>query len=368
MPVKDEQTPVRVAVLLRILPDHCLTKKAYEQNAVVSVPTIDISQVLRRAATLTATDLLRIFVQEITESGQSKTTALAVRKQLHLLPGESWMPEAHRTLVHTKAAYVQSYKPHAMEETYFWSCITGDQLLDHCERVIGVLNPSDTNPFHPVLHGLRSATRKNLHKRALNEDQLLTPQMIDRGIAAQTMYGDFLQEPSHLSHLYSPPLAEDFSPRSPSRTPTRNPRQRFSAVASDRRPRHPISPMRDVFGTRPADGTTTDAAAHPHHPPRNKHKRFLDKVSAMISSLRSEFSDDDPQDPPPENPDDNTDPSDVPPDDDRDYDVQGTTDDLSAFANKPASRPGKFGTPFVDGSSRPRGRPRLSGAFSASGR
>ena len=175
------------------------------------------------------------------------------------------MPAAHRTLMPTKAANVQSYKPHAMKETYYWKCITGGQLLDHCERVIGVLNPSDTNPFHSVLHGFRAAIRKNLHKRAPNEGQLLTRQMIDRGIAAQAMYRDFVQELSHLSHLYSPPLAEDFSPRSPSRTPTRNPRQRFSAVASDRRPRHPISPMRDVFGTRPAYGTTTDTAAHPHH-------------------------------------------------------------------------------------------------------
>ena len=192
MPVKDEQTSVRVAVLLRLLPDHCLTKKAHEQNAVVSVPTIDISQVLRRAATLTATDLLRVFVQEITEPGQSKSTALAVRKQLHLFPGESWMPAAHRTLMHTRAANVQSYKPHAMEETYYWRCTTGDQPQDHCERVIGVLNPSDTNLFHPVLHDLRSAFRKNLNKQALNEGQLLTRQMIDRGIAAQAIYGDFL--------------------------------------------------------------------------------------------------------------------------------------------------------------------------------
>ena len=368
MPIKDERTPVRIAVLLRLIPDHCLTKKAYEQNAVVSVPTIDISQVFRHAATLTATDLLRVFVQEVTEPGQSKTTTLAVRKQLHLLPGESWMPAALRTLMHTKASNVQSYKPHAMEETYYWRCITGGQLLDHCERVIGVLNPSDTNPFHPVLHGLRAAIRKNLHKRAINEGQLLTRQMIDRGIAAQAMYGDFLQELSRLSHLYSPPLAENFSPRSPSRTPNRNPRHRFSAVASDRRPRHPVSPMRDVFCTRPADGTPTDAAAHHHPSPRDKHKRSLDKVNAIISSLRSEFSDDDPQESPPENPDDSNEPSDVPHDDHLDHDIQDTANEFSAFANKPASRPGKFGTPFIDGSSRPRGRPRLSGDFSASGR
>ena len=277
------------------------------------------------------------------------------------------MSAAHRTLLHTRAANVQSYKPHAMEETYYCRCIAGDQLQDHRERDIGVLNPSDTNPFHPVLHDLRSAIQKNLIRQALNGGQLLTRQMINQGIAAQAIYGDFLQELSHWSHLYSSPLTGESQPRSPSRTPTRNPRQRFSAVASDRRPRHPISPMRDVFGTRPAVATTTDAAAHPHHLPRNKHKRSLDKVSAIISSLRSEFSDDDPQDSPLENANDSTEPSDVPHDDHQDHDIQDIANDLSAFANKPASRPGKFDTLFIDSSSRLRGRPRLSGAFSASG-
>ena len=340
IPVEDERTPVRVAVLLRLLPNHCLTKKAHEQNAVVTVPTIDISQVLRRAATPTARDLLRVYVQEITEPGQSKSTALAVRKQLLVLPGESWTPLAHRTLLHTRAANVQSYKPHAMEETYYWRCIAGDQLQDHCERIIGVFIKSDTNPFHPVLHDLRSAIRKNLNRQALNEDQLLTRQIIDRGIAAQAIYGDFLQELSYLSHLYSPPLTGDSQPRSSLRTPTRNSRQRLSAVASDRRPRHPISPMRDVFGTRPAVATITDAAARPHHSSKNNHKRSLDTISSIISSFRSDFSDDDPQDSPLENANDSTVPSDVLQDDHQDHDTQDIANDHSIFANKPAPRPG----------------------------
>ena len=79
MPVKDERTPVRGAVLLQLLPDHCLAKKAHEQNAVVTVPTIDNSQVCRPATALTTTDLLHVFVYEVTEPGQSKTTVLAVR-------------------------------------------------------------------------------------------------------------------------------------------------------------------------------------------------------------------------------------------------------------------------------------------------
>ena len=245
MPVKDERTPVRVAVLLKLLPPNCLTKKAHERNTVVNVPTIDISQIRRHAADLTATDLLRVFVQEMTESGQSKLTAREVRKQLHLLPGESWMPAAHRTLLHTRAASVQSYKPHAMEDTYYWRSITGDQLQDHCERVIGVLNPSDSNPFHPVLYSLRSAIRKNLNSRALNEGQLLTRQMVDRGTATQAIYGDFLQELSQLSHMYSPPLIRASQTDGPSRTPIGNVspcRPRSSSTAPHfthaRRPRH----------------------------------------------------------------------------------------------------------------------------------
>ena len=185
------------------------------------------------------------------------------------------MPAAHRTFLHTRAANVQSYKPHAMEETYYWRCIAGDQLQDHCERVIGALNQSDTNPFHPVLHDLRSAIWTNLNGQALNEGQLLTRQMIDRGIAAQAIYGDFLQELSHLNHLYSPPLTRDSQPRSPSRTPTRNPRQRFSLLPLTD---GPGSLSHDVFGTRPAVATTTDAATHPHHSSNGKRKRpFVDR-------------------------------------------------------------------------------------------
>ena len=169
MPVKDERTPGRVAVLLRLLPDHCLTKKTQEQNAVVTVPTIDNSQVCRPSTAATATDLLRVFVYEVTEPGQSKITAPAVRKELNLLRGESWMTAANRTLMHTRAASVQYYKPHAMEETYYWRSVAGDQLQDHCEKIIGVLNPSDTNPFHPVLFNLCSAIQNDFNRRELNE-------------------------------------------------------------------------------------------------------------------------------------------------------------------------------------------------------
>ena len=173
MPLRDERTPVRVAVLLRLLPDQCLIRKAHKPQPLVIVPTSDNREISRPAADPTATDLLRVFVHEFTELGQSVSIASAVRSQLLLLPGESWMPAAHRTLMHTRAAHVKYYKPHAMEETYYLRTVAGDQLEHHCGRVIGILNPSNANPFRPVLLNLCTSIREDLDEGALNKGQLL---------------------------------------------------------------------------------------------------------------------------------------------------------------------------------------------------
>ena len=137
MPLRDKQTPIRVAVLLQLLPGHCLAKKAHEQNAIVTVPTIDNSQICRPATDLKATDLLRVFVYELTESGQSKVTALAVRNQLHLLFS------CRRELL-TSSTTNPTWRRHA---TGRWRTVVGDQLEDRCESIIGVLNPLRQEPI-----------------------------------------------------------------------------------------------------------------------------------------------------------------------------------------------------------------------------
>ena len=67
-------------------------------------------------------------------------------------------------------------------------------------RVIDDLNPSDKHPFHPVLN-LRSAIREGINRQAFNESQLLLDNILNRGITAQTIYGNFLKQLSHLSNL-----------------------------------------------------------------------------------------------------------------------------------------------------------------------
>ena len=106
MPRRDELTPICVAVLLQLVPDNCLTRKTHEQQALVIVPTVENRPIRRPATDLATTDLFRVSLDEFAEPGQSKVTALAVRNQLHLLSGESWMRAAHRILKHTRAAHV----------------------------------------------------------------------------------------------------------------------------------------------------------------------------------------------------------------------------------------------------------------------
>ena len=141
------------------------------------------------------------------------------------------MPAVHRTLIHTRATHVQYYKPHAMEETYYWTIIAGKQLENLFERIIGVLNPSDKNPFNPVLFNIRAAVRDDLNMQPLNEGQLLLDDIVNRGITAHTIYGNFLKKISYLSRPYSPPLIVDSQPRNPSCPPTRSPRQQLPSIA-----------------------------------------------------------------------------------------------------------------------------------------
>ena len=173
MLLEDERTRICVAILLKLLSDHCHTKKAHEQNAIVTVPTIDISQIRRPATDLTATDLLHVFTYEFTEPGLSKVTAQAVRNQLHLLPGESWMPAAHRTLMRTKAVNIQYCKPHVMEETYYQRTVAGDQLEDHSARItvrgsLAISTPQTRTCFirfsstFPLLSGMTSTGGRSM--------------------------------------------------------------------------------------------------------------------------------------------------------------------------------------------------------------
>ena len=108
-PLRHEQTPIRVAVLLRLLLDLCLTRKTHLRRALFIAPTVNNRQIRRLATDLMATDLLRVYIHEFTQPGQSKITALVVRSQLHL-PGESWLLAAHCTLMHTRAPHVHRDK------------------------------------------------------------------------------------------------------------------------------------------------------------------------------------------------------------------------------------------------------------------
>ena len=81
--------------------------------------------------------------------------------------------------------------------------------------------------------------REDFNRQALDEGQLLLDNMVNRGITVHTIYENFVKQISHSNNLHTPPSAMHSEPRNPPRPLYRAPRQRFSAVASDRRARTP---------------------------------------------------------------------------------------------------------------------------------
>ena len=177
--------------------------------------------------------------------------------------------------------------------------------------------------------------------------------MVNRGITVHTIYGNFVKQIFHLSNFHTPPSAMHSQPRNPPRPLYRSPRQRFSAVASDRRARSPTTSIRVISGVQSATAPPTAATFQAHTSLEGKRKRsFADRVNTFVNALQNEFSNDDSKDSSSVTSNDNAQSNDVPHhEDDEDRDTQEIADDLCAFANKPTSRPGEFGTLFIDGSS-----------------
>ena len=215
--------------------------------------------------------------------------------------------------------------------------------------------------MHPVLFNFCTSIWERLNRRALNESQLLLDNMVNRSIIVHTIYGNFVKQISQLSNFHIPPSAMNSRPCNLPRPLYRAPRQRFSAVASDRRARPPTTPMRVIFGVQSAAAPPTAGAFQVYTSSKGKRKRsFADRVNALVNAVQNEFSYGDSKDSSSATSSDNAQPNDVPHhENDEDCDTQETDDDPCAFANEPALRPGKFGTPFIDGSSsRTRSRPK----------
>ena len=154
--------------------------------------------------------------------------------------------------------------------------------------------------------------------------------------------------------------------------PTRSPRHFFSAVASDRRCRpssHPWEILRCSFRSSSTYSHRLPIARTPFR--KESTNTSSSAVIAVINAIRK-FSDNDSQDSSSATTNSSTQLSDVPHQDDSDHDHQEIADELSVFSNKPAPRTGilnprcdpeNLAPFFIDGSSRPHSRPKLSASI-----
>ena len=117
-PRRDGLSDLRVAVLMRILPDSSMVKMAFANNHSTRVPTIDRREVVKMAKDNAITEWMRVFMRETTISESSKVAAQHTSERLEMKSGEGWAVEARVVLLHKRAAMVEPNRPFLGEEDY----------------------------------------------------------------------------------------------------------------------------------------------------------------------------------------------------------------------------------------------------------
>ena len=117
-PRRDELSDLRVAVLMRLLPDSSMVKMAFANNHSTRVPTIDGREVVKMAKDVTITEWMRVFLRETTISETSKVAAQHTLKRLEVESGEGWAVAARVVLLHKRVAMVDPSRPFMVEEDY----------------------------------------------------------------------------------------------------------------------------------------------------------------------------------------------------------------------------------------------------------
>ena len=122
---REALTPLRVAVLKKIIPRRCSTMLAVECNKTIVGPHVDGRQIPKPGHSLTAPEILRTFAKESTISGQSACVAREMLRIMTPNKGQAWFTAGRRVQAHTLAANVQSHAPYLVEEAYYFRTVDG---------------------------------------------------------------------------------------------------------------------------------------------------------------------------------------------------------------------------------------------------
>ena len=203
-PQRDGLSDMRVAVLMRLLPDSLMVKMAFANNHSTCVPTIDGREVVKLAEDLTITEWMRVFLRETTISETSKVTAQHTLERLEVEWGEGWAVAARVVLLHKRAAMVDPNRPFLLEEDYVWKVLSQTDAMGVCRRIVGMVAPHDIDKFEAPLYDVQ-AQWGSLRAFPVNTGQLLDRTIELRGIKACGIFNKFVENINMRSSDFSDP-------------------------------------------------------------------------------------------------------------------------------------------------------------------
>lgn len=111
------------------------------QHAPVSVFKVNGGQFLVSFESYTATDAMRLFVEEAYRSGRAAQQAQHALDTITLKPKEAWLRGQNRLLQVYRAATVDPNRPYLCEEQYFWAVISPNDRRGLMDRAVAVCCP-----------------------------------------------------------------------------------------------------------------------------------------------------------------------------------------------------------------------------------
>jgi len=337
MPCRDSLSAVRVELLRRLLPERSATMFSLNKpGEVVTIPQIDGSICTKPIRLVTGRELMRMFIREVTQDKISTVNATRALKMVQVQPGESWDSVSHRVEQLTRASMVVSHYPYLVEETYFYRTITRQQLHDMCRRFIGAVAGKQANRLDAVLASFLPQLEQLHDSEICMGPTIMSPSMVQRGILAQDIYrqlvkrvllqrGDF--------YIVNEPV-----------TSSRSSNTGVAAISNTTN-NFPLTRigMKDIYGVAHLHNPSQSSQRGKRplnpdgRPMSNKKLRVLEQLSALQEEIRESEEYEELQD------------HEELQDGYELHDEGYVEDDqLAAVSNKPASKPGRFGTPYLE--------------------
>lgn len=311
-PVVDSLTPLRVECLSKLIPLGLATRSSIVPGNMVNTYLVTGGRLQVPFEMVTITDWTRILVAEMAATPVARQSACEALYSITLQKNEAWASASARLVLNFRAANVDYYKPHTSEQHLHWRFISDDSLIQLMDRTRRLLLPVESDFMSLESHMVSTVRfiKDRLSSMPVDTNNPMSRAMVARGEAVKQVHTQFVSDLTNRgSTFYS---QEELSRRQPHAA--RGPR------------------MGAVSHKRSLDPHDSGLASNKRRPTFSR--------SELLGAVRDVLSQADQTEEP------------MSQDSSESEVVELSTFDafaalLAAFTNRPASIPGKNGTPFV---------------------